>query len=107
MELNSAEDKMLHQNECRNMRRKTVVLVSRANPSRQKVAAAALDTAFPGIPSHNREPEKAREKGSTVAKEMLRRQMTRCSGSIAYSFARTIVCVKARPGEIYPKSLSV
>jgi predicted phosphoribosyltransferase len=58
-ELNSAEDKMLHQNECRNMRRKTVVLVSRVtNPSRQKVAAA-LDTAFPGIPSHNRaEPDK-------------------------------------------------
>jgi hypothetical protein len=27
--LNSAEDKMLHQNECRNMREKTVVLVSR------------------------------------------------------------------------------
>jgi hypothetical protein len=26
IELNSAEDKMLHQNECRNMRRKTVVL---------------------------------------------------------------------------------
>jgi hypothetical protein len=25
LELNSAEDKMLHQNECRNMRRKTVV----------------------------------------------------------------------------------
>jgi hypothetical protein len=33
IELNSAEDKMLHQNECRNMRRKTVVLVSRVDKS--------------------------------------------------------------------------
>jgi predicted phosphoribosyltransferase len=33
LELNSAEDKMLHQNECRNMRRKTVVLVSRVDKS--------------------------------------------------------------------------
>jgi hypothetical protein len=71
-----------------------VVLVSRANPSRQKVAAAALDTAFPGIPSHNREPETSSGERLSTGEEMLRRQMTRCSGSIAYSFARTIVCVK-------------
>jgi hypothetical protein len=33
LELNSAEDKMLHQNVCRNVRRKTVVLVSRVDKS--------------------------------------------------------------------------
>jgi hypothetical protein len=58
-----------------------VVLVSRVDkPSRQKVAAAALDSISRNTESQqSREPDKLQEKGSTVAKEMLRRQMTRCS----------------------------
>jgi hypothetical protein len=55
LDLNAAEDKVLQQNACHNMRRKTMVRISTklSNPPRQKVTTTPPDTVFPDTESHN------------------------------------------------------
>jgi hypothetical protein len=90
------------------MRRKTVVLVSRVdNLLDRKLQQLHYSISRNTESQQSREPDKLQEKGSLCSEGNVTSTDDAAPGSIAYSFARTIVCVKARPGEIYPKSLSV